>query len=278
MKAQILSIEGKKKGTVELPKCFSVPIREDIVIKVLEVKKKKQPYAPSLIAGNQASASGKLVHRRHVWKSQYGRGWSRIPRKIMLKRGSQFNMEGATIPGVKGGRRAHPPKIGSMINTKKINKKEMKIAFFSALSATANKEKVLKKYKRLKKENIERDFPIIIESKITSLKVKDLILSLKKILGEKLFGIGIKKKKIRAGKGKTRGRKYKKNLGILLVLGNKEELKTNFLNITNVKNLKINDLAEGGLGRLTIYTEEAIKEIENKIDNSSKSKKSTIKK
>jgi large subunit ribosomal protein L4e len=263
-KAQILSIEGKKKGTIELPKCFSFSIRKDIVSKILEAKKKKQPYAPSLIAGKQASASGKWVHRRHVWKSQYGRAWSRIPRKIMLRRGSQFNPEGATIPGTKGGRRAHPPKIESMINTKKINKKEMEMAFNSALSATADKNKILERYERLKKENIDKEFPLIVEAKLVSLKTKNLISALKKILGEKLFDIAIKKKKIRSGKGKIRGRKYKKNYGMLLVLGDNEKLKVNAFDIANVKSLNINNLSEGGLGRLTIYTEQAIKDLEKK--------------
>jgi large subunit ribosomal protein L4e len=264
MKVPILSVEGKKKGTIELPKCFSVPIRKDIVIKVIESKKERQLYSPSPIAGKQASASGKLRHRRHVWKSQYGRAMSRIPRKIMLRRGSQFNMEGATIPSVKGGRRAHPPKANSMINIKKINKKEIRIALDSALSATANKEMILKKYARLKEEEIEKDFPIIFESKIISSKIKDIILILKKILGEKLFNVAIKKRSIRSGKGKIRGRKYKKNAGMLLVLGEKEELKTNAFDVVDVKNLNINDLAEGGIGRLTVYTEQAIKELEKR--------------
>ncbi len=271
MKAKILDINGKEKGTIDLPKCFSGKVREDIVGKILEAKKSQQPFSPSPMGGKQHSASGKIKHLRHVWKSGYGKGQSRVPRKVMSKRGSQFNFVAAEIPSVRGGRRAHPPKILSMMNLKKINKKEMKIALISALSATVNEKIVKERYERLKDKNISA-LPLIVESKISSLKTKDFISSLKKILGEILFEIAIKKKSVRSGKGKMRGRKYKSNAGALLVIGEKEKLKTNTLEVKDVKNLSVTDLAKGGVGRLTIYTESAIKEIENKFISSSKIK------
>jgi len=264
MKTPILSIEGKKKEMIDLPKCFSQEIRKDIIAKILEVKKNRQPYSPSLIAGKQSSASGKLVHRRHVWKSQYGRGISRIPRKITLRRGSQFNWVGAIAPNTRGGRRAHPPKILSTINTKRINKKELKLALISAISATANKEKVIKKYGRLKNKKVE-NLPLVVESKLTSLKTKELISSLKKILGKDLFELALKKKKVRAGRGKLRGRKYKENAGLLIVVGNNEKLKTNAFDVVKVKNMGVVDLAKGGTGRLTLYTEQSIKDLGEKL-------------
>ena len=264
MKANLLDINGKEKGKIDLPDCFSKKIREDIVSKVLEAKKTGQPYSPSPVAGKQHSASGILVHRRHVWKSQYGRGISRIPRKTMTRKGSQFNWVGAEIPFAVGGRRAHPPKIVAQINTKKINKKELKIAFESALSATSSEKEITKRYKRLKDKKIN-NIPLIVDSEILSLKTKQLISSLKKILGEDLFSVALQKKEVRSGKGKARGRKYKKNAGLLIVIGDKEKLKTNVLEVTNVGNLSIIDLARGGIGRITLYTEQAIKELEKKF-------------
>ena len=258
MKANILDIKGKIKESINLPKCFSEKIREDILTKVLESKKTEQPYAPSPVAGKQHSASGILIHRRHVWKSQYGRGMSRIPRKIMSRRGSQFNWVGAEIPSTVGGRRAHPPKVIARINTKKINKKELKIAFESALSASINEKSIIKRYKRLENKKIE-NIPFIVESKISNLKAKDLILSIKNILNKDLFEIAVPKKSIRKGRGKLRGRKYKRSAGLLIVIGDKEKIKTNIFDVVNVKNLSINDLSKGGLGRLTLYTEQAIK-------------------
>jgi large subunit ribosomal protein L4e len=264
MKTHVLHINGEKGKEISLPSVFSSAVREDVVAKVLEAKKTKQPYAPSLVAGKQHSASGKIKKTRHVWKTMQGRGISRVPRKIMSRRGSQFSWVGAEIPSAVGGRRAHPPKIISMINTKRINKKEMSLAMKSALAATADEKIITKRYERLKGKKIS-GFPLVVESKITSLKAKNLISSLKKILGETLFEIAIKRKKIRSGKGKLRGRKYKKNLGLLLVIGSKEKLKTNLIDVKNVKELNVTDLAKGGVGRLTMYTEEAIKELGEKI-------------
>lgn len=260
MKTDILDINGKKTKTIELPNSFSKKIREDLIQQVLEIKKHKQPYSPYFMAGRQHSASGKIKHRRHVWMSGYGRGASRIPRKIMSRRGSQFNWMGAEIPFAVGGRRAHPPKILSMINEKKMNKKEMKIAFESALSATANEKMIAKRYERLNAQKIE-NVPFVVESKISSLKTKEFISSLKKILGEKLFEVGMKMKSIRSGRGKRRGRKYKSTAGALIVLGKGEKLNAGILDSKNVDNLSVTDLAKGGAGRLTIYTEKAIKDI-----------------
>ena len=263
MKAKILDLTGKEKQSIELPKEFSVEIREDIVAKVLEAKKRQQPYAPSPVAGKQHSAKGKTVHRRHVWRSGYGRGSSRVPRKIFSQKGSQFNWEAAEVPQAKGGMRAHPPKVLGMINTKKINKKEKNIAFCSALSATADGKLIAKRYTKLKDKKIP-NVPFVVEAKLVSLKTKDLILSLKKILGE-LYEVALQKKSIRAGKGKARGRKYKKNAGVLIVVGKDEKLKTTGVEVIQTSSLGVNDLAKGEPGRLTVYTEQAIKELGEKM-------------
>ena len=58
-----------------------------------------------------------------------------------------------------------------------------------------------------------------------------------------------------------RGRKYKTNAGLLIVVGKDEKLKANAFDVANVKNLSVNDLAKGGVGRLTVYTENAIKDL-----------------
>ncbi|MDP3992512.1 MAG: 50S ribosomal protein L4 [Candidatus Pacearchaeota archaeon] len=265
MKAEILDIEGKKTKEIELPLFFSYPIREDVISKVLEAKKTMQPYSPSPVAGKQHAASGKIVHRRHVWRSGYGRGQSRIPRKIMTRKGSQFNWVGAEVSATRGGRRAHPPKIISMENTRKINKKEARAALVSALSATADKKQVSLRYKRIEAKDL-KELPIVVESKLVSLKTKHLVESLKKILGEKIFAVSLSKKEVRSGKGKLRGRKYKSNAGALIVLGKKEKLKANVLDSKTIDSLSVTDLAEGGPGRLTIYTEQAIKDLKDKFE------------
>lgn len=264
MKTEVYDIHGKKAKEIELPKIFSEKIREDIVAKVLEAKKIKQPYSPSPMAGNQYSASGKISHRRHVWKTSYGKGISRVPRKIMTHRGEQFNWEGATIPGTKGGRRAHPPKVLHMLTRLKINKKEMETALISALSATANAKFVVGKYARLKDEKIKA-LPFIIDGKVLGLKTKEMIKTVKEILGLKLFEVAIRKKSIRSGIGKLRGRKYKENAGLLLVTGKKENVKSKVFEAANSENVGITQIAKGGLGRLVVYTESAITELNEKF-------------
>ena len=264
MKANILDLSGKKSNDIELPSFFSSEVREDIISKVLETKKTKQPYSPSLVAGKQSTAKGKVVHRRHVWRSGYGRGGSRVPRKIFSRRGSQFNWEAAEVPHARGGMRAHPPKILAMINTLKINKKEIKIAIFSALSATVNPKKIAAKYESLDEKALT-NIPLVVKSDIVALKTKELLSSLKKILGETLFAVALQKKAVRSGKGKLRGRKYKKTAGLLLVVANDESLKTSAFDVVKVKDLSVIDLAKGGSGRLTMYTEKSIKDLETKF-------------
>jgi len=62
-------------------------------------------------AGAGYSASGIIRRRRNVWKTGYGKGMARVPRKIMSRSGSSFNWVGATVAQTVGGRKAHSPKI-----------------------------------------------------------------------------------------------------------------------------------------------------------------------
>jgi large subunit ribosomal protein L4e len=248
-------------------KIFESEIREDIVAKVLETKKQQQPYSPSLVAGKQHSAKGLIVHARHVWRSGYGRGQSRVPRKIFSRKGSQFNWEAAEVPQAKGGMRAHPPKAIQFINDLKINKKELKIAFASAVAATGSEKYILKKYSSI--EELDKKAPFVISSEITKSKTKQILEELKTLLGN-LYDVAIKEKSIRAGKGKMRGRKYKSTAGMILVLGNDEELKTKLFEVKKARELNVMDLANGGLGRVAVYTEKAVRELENRFGGNKK--------
>ncbi len=248
-------------------KIFESPIREDIVSKVIEVKKRQQPYSNDPTAGKKHSAKGLIKHMRHVWRSGYGRGQSRVPRKIFSRKGSQFNWQGAEVPQAKGGMRAHPPKITQFLRNLKINKKELEIAFASAIAATASEKYILKKYSTI--EKLDKKAPFVVSSDLTKLKTKQLLAELKNTLGN-LYGIALKEKSIRAGKGKSRGRKYKSNAGMILVLGDKEKLKTGLFEVKRANELSVMDLANGGLGRATIYTENAVKELENKFKENKK--------
>jgi len=123
MKAKVLSIKNEPIKEIDLPNWFSDKIREDIGQKYFEASKRIQPHTTDILAGMKYSASGKLRHMRHKWKTTYGHGISRVPRKILWRRGDQFYWIGATVSGTRGGRRAHPPKVEHFLKEKKINKK-----------------------------------------------------------------------------------------------------------------------------------------------------------
>jgi len=265
MKTEILSIEGKKAGEIELPRIFEAEVREDIIQKTFEAGKTRQPYAPSPTAGKHHSASGNIRHVRHKWRTAYGKGISRVPRKTMWRRGTQFYWVGAEIASTRGGRRAHPPKLER--REKKINKKEKKFAMQGAIASTAMPEKIKKRYSRLEDKEIVISLPIVVESTITSLNTKEFLKSLKNILKD-FYEIAIPKKTIRAGKGKMRGRKYKKTAGVLFVVGKNENIKSGAIETKKISQLELSDLYP--TGRLVVYTENAIKDLGEKFESGGK--------
>jgi large subunit ribosomal protein L4e len=265
MKVQILNSQGAKKAEIET-KLFNADIRKDIIQKVAEAEKINdmalQPYAPYLWAGMETSASGNVKHNRHVWKTDRGRGVSRYPKKRMSDKGSQFTWIAAVVPGVRKGRRAHPPKV--LKRELRINHKERILAILSALALISDSSEVKRKYSSLKDKKIEIKFPLVFSRDICELKTKNFFSLLEKILGEEVFNIAIKTKEIRAGKGKKRNRRYKENSGVLLITGNKEGIKISGIEIKKAKDLRVMDLALNG-ARLCCFTEEAVKDLEERF-------------
>jgi large subunit ribosomal protein L4e len=255
-KTKLFDKSGKEKETIDLPSNFKERIREDILARVYETIKSAymQPFGTMYGAGAFYSASGISKKRRHAWKGTYGKGISRIPRKIMSRHGSSFNWVGATAPNTRGGRRAHPFKPEKNL-FKKVNKKELNIAFNSGFAATIDQKSIEKKYGK----KIASGF--VFEDKILTTKTSEFIKTLEKLFGESLNKV-LKTKKVRAGIGKMRGRKYKSNAGLLFVIGSSENIKRKGIDVVKVNELKIMDLSPNGApGRLTCYTQNAIKEI-----------------
>lgn len=264
MKLKILSMSGQGKGEIELPEQFSETVRDDLIKRaVLALQsKRRQRYGAKPEAGKRHAVE--ISRRRRDYKGSYGKGISRVPRKVLSRSGSQFNWEGAFAPGTKGGRRAHPPK-SSKILEESINKKENRKAIRSALSATVDKDIV-----KERGHKVPDNYPFVIESKFEELKqTKELKSVLSKLkLDEELERSS--KKKVRAGKGKMRGRKYAKRKGPLFVVSKPCSLIKACKNIpgidvTNVVSLNAEKLAPGcAPGRLTIWTEDAVKVIKEK--------------
>jgi large subunit ribosomal protein L4e len=254
LKSKLFSQSGELKSEIELPKVFSSKIRQDMVMKYLEVEKFKlrQPYSNFEEAGKRHSASGTISHKRHEWKGHYGKGISRAPRKTMWRRGTQFYWVGAEVSNARGGRIAHNPT--GIYSSRKINKKEINQAMSSALAATANKEIISSRYSSISK--IEVSAPVI--ESLPS-KTQELVSSIKKIFGDE--APLLRKKAIRSGKGKKRGRRFKSNAGLLIIASESENLKSKIVEIKSYNQINIKDLYP--LGRLTLYTKKALEELQN---------------
>ncbi|MEK6885489.1 MAG: 50S ribosomal protein L4 [Nanoarchaeota archaeon] len=264
-KLQIIDASGNKVREMN-SEIFDGQIRWDLVQKIAETEKVKQPYAPYLWAGMDSSASGNVKHNRHVWKTDRGKGLSRYPKKRMSDKGANFVWVAAIIPGVRGGRRAFPPKI--IRKELKINKQEQILGLKSALAMVASATEVKKKYARLNDVDLKVKLPLVIDSKILNMKSKQFFEMIKKVFGEDVSEVAIQEKKIRAGRGKMRNRPYKRNAGLLLVIGNKEERKISGIEVVKVQDLRLLDIAGNG-ARLTMFTEQSIKDLENRINGKS---------
>lgn len=254
MKTQLYDSSGNKSSEITLPELFDSPIREDIAGKYFEASKFEDvhPYSTFKEAGKRHSASGRISHRRHKWRSAYGKGISRVPRKTMWRRGTQFYHIGAEVSSARGGRVSHPP--SGRRTERKINKKEKTFAFRIALASTFNNTSIASRYSSPALKKISSG---VIES--LPKKTKDIFSALRNIFGESFSSL-IKNKRVRSGIGKLRGRKYKSNAGVLIVTGAGENQRFKGLDIKPVKQVRISDLYP--LGRISLYTVQAIKELE----------------
>jgi len=266
MKANILSVEGKKIREIELPKAFNTEYVPGLIKRaVLSAESNAfQKKGGDIRAGRKTTAIYIGARAYPASKRSINTGRARRPRT----KNRRYLLSGrvAGISGAVGGPKAFPPMVEKVIR-EKINKKEKKKALESAIAATASKELAEKKGHKI--EGIE--FPLIIENafeKIT--KTKEVNEILKKLKLDKDIERAKKRKIIRAGKGKKRGRKYKRAKSVLIVTGEKSSLLKSSKNIegidvTNARNLNTKLLAPGAIaGRLTLWTENAIKELNEK--------------
>ncbi len=258
MKLKIMDGNRTEKGSKDLPSQFSEPVRFDLIQRsVLSIQAAtRQAYGTDPEAGQRHAAQ--VSKRRRDYKTTYGHGISRVPRKVLSRSGTQFNWVGAKMPGTVGGRSAHPPKTDK-VWTQKVNEKENRMAIRSAIAATVVADLVKKRGHRIPKE-----FPFILDNKIESAtKTKDVAKTLDKLgFAEELERTSVRK--VRAGKGKNRGRKLQNKIGPLFVVSKECALAKAARNIPGVdvclaKNLNAELLAPGcHPGRLTLWTEEAI--------------------
>jgi len=248
---KVFDLNGKPVGKIKLPPIFATPIRPDVIKRaVLAIQSTRfQPQGRDPMAGKRTSAESRGV----------GLGIARIPRiKGPVGRG-------AFAPGTVGGRLAHPPTPEKKI-VKRIPKKEKRLALFSAIAATASKEMVVSRGHAI--EGIPQ-IPLVVTDELESLKkTKDVEEALIKlgVLAD-LYRVR-ESTKVRAGKGKMRGRRIKQAVGPLIVVAEDKGLGEAARNIPGVdvvpvRSLNAEVLAPGTHpGRLTIWTASAIETLD----------------
>ncbi len=264
MKADVYDKKGVKKGKKDLPAQFSEAYRPNLIIRAFNanISNNYQHHGTDPKAGLRKVTE--LSKRRRKYRGVYGAGRSRTPKKVISRRGNRFNFIADQAPHTRKGRVAHPPKVEKNFE-EKINKKERLLAIRSAISATTNKELV-----ELRNHQVGNlAVPIVLEQSQDLNKTSDVHKLLIKIgLKTELERAGVKK--VRAGKGKMRGRKYKTRKGPLIVVDKdcgllKASMNLQGVEVVPVKNLNVTLLAPGGVpGRLTLWTTEAIDEMKSK--------------
>jgi len=245
----IFDLEGRKSGRIKLPSIFNYSLRPDIIKKaVVAIQSHRiQPQGRDVMAGKRTTAES--------WGAGYG--IARVPRVKDSRRA-------AFAPGTVGGRRTHPPVVEKRIS-KKIPKKERRLALFSAIAATGSKEIV------------SRRGHVIDEVPALPLVVTDDLQNLKRTqdVTETFIKLGLwpdisrvkESIKIRAGKGKMRGRRKKMRVGPLIVISEdggiiKAARNLPGVDVSFVKDLNPEILAPGTHpGRLTVWTKSSIEEL-----------------
>ncbi|KAG7881668.1 hypothetical protein KL905_000846 [Ogataea polymorpha] len=247
----VVSLDGKAtSSSLPLPAVFKAPIRPDIVHSVFTRvnKNKRQAYAVAENAGHQTSAES--------WGT--GRAVARIPR--VGGGGTHRSGQAAFGNMCRGGRMFAPTKIWRRWHVK-VNLNEKRYATASAIAATAVQSLVLARGHRV--EEIPQ-IPLVVSSDLESVsKTKEAVAVLKAVGAHKDVVKVIKSKKMRAGKGKLRGRRFTQRRGPLIVYGEDKGLVKAFRNLPGVETAPVTalgllQLAPGAhLGRFVIWTESA---------------------
>ncbi|MBE6493850.1 MAG: 50S ribosomal protein L4 [Methanosphaera stadtmanae] len=248
-KINVYSLNGDIAEEIELPEIFEEVYRPDVIKRAVISSQtaRIQPWGTDPMAGKRTTAES----------FGSGRGAAMVPR---VKGSSR----GAFVPQTVGGRRAHPPRVNKIYH-EKINRKERILAIRSAIAATANKDLVEERGHEV--SNLEQ-IPFVVSDDLETVKTTKETREIFKTLGIMDDIIRAKKgRKIRSGKGKLRGRKYRHPKGPLVVVGNDQGISLGARNhagvdVVEVNNINAELLAPGThAGRLTIYTKSAIEKL-----------------
>jgi len=241
--SKVFDLKGKSTGRIQLPAIFKTSLRPDVIRRAVVALQSHrfQPQGRDIYAGKRTTAESRGV----------GLGISRIPR---IKGGGQ---RAAFASSVVGGKTAHPPEVEKRIR-KNIPRKEMRLALRSAVAATGHKETVASRGHIV--DDVP-DFPLVVVDEIQGLKRAQEVREAFIQLGVWPDVYRVKEsRKVRAGKGKMRGRRKKEAVGPLLVIAKDEGIVKAARNIPGVdvvilESLNAELLAPGTHhGRLTLWT------------------------
>lgn len=261
MKLSIVDSQNKTAGKKELPQQFQEEYRPDLIRRAVQALQSltRQRYGTDPLAGLRHSSS--VSKRRRDYRGCYGFGISRVNRKIHSRRGTRMSWIGAFSPQTVGGRRSHPPKAEKIL-AQKMNAKENRKAIRSAMAAVVHREIVEKRGHK-----VPTGYPFILDSAFEALNKTTTVEQALSTLGfqEELDRSAVKK--VRAGIGKLRGRRYQRKTGLLIVVSEDCPVIAAARNIPGVdivpaRALNAELLAPGALpGRATLWTEKAIEAI-----------------
>jgi large subunit ribosomal protein L4e len=252
--AKLFDLKGKPVGKVKVPKVFQTPIRPDVIKRaVVTIQSHRlQPQGRNPLAGKRTTAESRGV----------GLGIARVPRQKGGGNRARF------APGMVSGRAAFPPTTAKKIR-KKLPRKEMQLALRSAIAATGSKEVVANRGHEV--EDVP-DFPLVVTNDIQTLKKAKDVEEVLTALGVLSDIYRVKdSRKVRAGKGKMRGRKMKQAVGPLLVIDKNEGIAEAARNlpgveVTTMKDLNAELLAPGTHpGRLTIWVNSAFENLNTRF-------------
>ena len=258
---KVYDLNGNVAGDVKLPKIFSYAYRPEVIKRAVLAMQanRRQPYGANPLAGKRSSAHyhGKRKYRYSMMNKEMAR-IARIHGKV-----GYMAMRARFVPQAVKGRKAHPPNP-EKIWSQKINKKENMLAVKSSIAATADMELVKKR------GHAVNEVPIIFVNDFENIsKSKDVKKLFEKLIPKEMERCG--EKKVRAGRGHSRGRPYKKKKGPLLVVSSdcpmlKAARNLPGVDVTTVNNLNAELLAPGSqAGRLTVFTQAALEALEKRF-------------
>lgn len=238
---KVYALDGKVKGSVDVPKVFSTSYRVDLIQKSVlsDIAERRQAHRTNPGAGLQTSGAY-FGSRRNKFRQTINKGMSRLPR---LKTGGGGLGRVIRLPQTRGGLRAHAAK--RMDWSRKINRKEYALALNSAIAASADK-----KLLEARGHKVTQELPIVLEDRLAELKKSSAVI-------EALQKIGLE--------GELNSKKRRKIL--LVVKEDKGIVKAAAnlpgLDVTVVSELSVEALAPGTMpGRLTVWAEAAIKSLD----------------